>query len=111
MTQEQIEARKAERKAEQEVFRHLRATRRKIRKEQERIGLKEYEARSNRKMIEGLERYCRENPGVFVVKIGHGYMLKDSEGIERYCREHPGTSAVKTGEWYTIEESGGTGQP
>ncbi|MHC6203190.1 hypothetical protein ACYULU_08340 [Breznakiellaceae bacterium SP9] len=107
MTQEQIE----ERKAEQEVFRRLRAVRRKIRKEQERIGLAEYNTRSNREMIEELEEYCRRHPGVFVVKIGPGYTLKDSDDLERYCREHPGVSAVKTGEWYTIKESDDTVQP
>jgi hypothetical protein len=76
MTQQQIE----EKKAEREVFNHLRATRRKIHKEEERIGRAEYNARSNREMMNRLEEYCRKNPGVQIVKVGAGYMLKDING-------------------------------
>jgi ElaB/YqjD/DUF883 family membrane-anchored ribosome-binding protein len=76
MTQQQIE----ERKAEQEVFRRLRATRRKIHKEEERIGLAEYNARSNRQMIETMEEYCRQHPGYQIVQVGGGYLLKKPDG-------------------------------
>jgi hypothetical protein len=76
MTQQQIE----ERKAEREVFNHLRATRRKIRKEQERMGLEAYNTRSAREIMESMEKYCRQNPGVQIVKVGDGYMLKDIDG-------------------------------
>jgi hypothetical protein len=76
MTQQQLE----ERKAERELMAHLRATRREIRKEQERIGLAAYNARSNREMIEEMEAYCRKNPGYQIVKIGDGSLLKKPDG-------------------------------
>jgi hypothetical protein len=76
MTQQQIE----ERKAEREVINHLRATRRKIRKEQERMGLAAYDARTNREMIETMEEYCRKNPGYHIVQVGGGYLLKKPDG-------------------------------
>ncbi|GHU53308.1 hypothetical protein FACS1894200_13880 [Spirochaetia bacterium] len=76
MTPQQLE----ERKAERELMNHLRATRREIRKEQERMGLAAYDALKNREMVEDMENYCRKHPGYHIVQIGGGYLLKKIDG-------------------------------
>jgi hypothetical protein len=76
MTQQQIE----ERKAEQEVFNHLRAIRRKNRKMRESMGNEAYEEHIEQICRKAEEDYCREHPGVRVVKVGGGYILKSIDG-------------------------------
>ena len=73
MTQQQIE----EKKAEQEVFSRLRAIRRKNRKLRELMGNDAYDDYVHYKVMKGAEAYCRANPGVQIVKVGDGFMLKD----------------------------------
>jgi hypothetical protein len=76
MTLQQLE----ERKAEKEIFDHLRAVRRRNRKERERMGSVAYDALKNRAMLDTMEDYCRKTPGVTVVKVGNGYMFVNKTG-------------------------------
>jgi hypothetical protein len=80
MTQQQLE----ERKAEKEVFARLRAIRREIRKDRQRMGDDAYGEYIDRVALEAAEEYCRENPGYQIVHLERGgYKFKKAEGAAR----------------------------
>jgi hypothetical protein len=79
MTQQQLE----ERKVDREIINRLRATRRQIRKDRDRMGADAYGEYIDRVSMEAAEDYCRKNPGYQIVKFGGGYMLKKTDGTSQ----------------------------